>query len=151
DPVVPVRVAEALTNLLAQDVEALEEIVQRIRHGGISTLAARKGTTSGRLTLDSACGRGAGGLARGRAPGMEDAALPDGACAVRPGAPARRRRGLRRRAASVSRAVARRQRAGQARQRPLDGLPRLPRPALDGARADEGWRSLRPRGDARRV
>src|SRR5262245_13365239 len=82
---------------------------------------------------------------------MGDAALPDGARAVRAGAPVRRRRGLRRGAAAVPGAVARRERARTARLRPLDGVSRLPGPALDRAGADEGRRPLRPGGLTRRV
>ena len=68
--------------------------------------------------IHSERGRGAGGFARARRARMGDAALPDGAGAVRAGAPARGRRGLRRRAAALPGARARRQRAGPARLRP---------------------------------
>ena len=85
--------------------------------------------------LHSGRGRGAGGFARARATRMGDRALSNGARAVRAGAPVRRRRGVRGRAASLPGALARRQRPREARLRPLDGFPRLSRAALDGARA----------------
>ena len=108
-------------------------------------------STRRRVSLDSGCGRSTGGFARARAPGMGDAALPDGARPVRAGPAARRRRGVRGRAAALPGALARGQRPGQARLRQVDGLPGLPRPALDRARPDEGRRPLRRRGVARRV
>ena len=56
-----------------------------------------------------------------------------------------------RRAAALPRARDHALRPGQARRRHARRLRRLPRPALDRARADEGRHPLRPGGHARRV
>ena len=101
--------------------------------------------------LDSDRVGSAGGFARARPSGVGNPALPHGARPVRAGPAVRRRRGVRGRAAALPGALARRQRPGQARLGQVDGLPGLPRPALDRARPDEGRRPLRRRGVARRV
>ena len=79
------------------------------------------------------------------------AALPDRARSVRAGAPVCRRLASHRRAPALPRAGADGQRAGAPRRRRLRRLCRLPRPALERARADEGRHPLRPRRDSRRV
>src|SRR5579862_7455016 len=78
-------------------------------------------------------------------------ALPHGSRAIRAGVAVRRRLADGGRAAQLSRARADHERPAAAGRRPLADLPRIPRPALDRARTDEGRRPLRPRGVARRV
>ena len=82
---------------------------------------------------------------------MGYAALPDGSCAVRGGAHPRRRRRCRRGAAALSRGRGHGQHSRAHGQRDVVGVRRLPRPALERARPDEGRDPLRPARLARRV
>jgi predicted AlkP superfamily phosphohydrolase/phosphomutase len=93
----------------------------------------------------------AGYVAVGTRPRVGHAAVPHGPRPVRAGASLRGRFGDGRRTAQLPGARGHRQRPAPPRRRLGRDLPRLPRAALDGARADQGRHALRPRGLARRV
>ena len=104
--------------------------------GGVRVRLPPPACAVARAELDSERGRGAGGFARTRAPGVGDAALPYGDGADRAGASVRGRE-ARRRAAAVPRARGHGLDPGQARQRAEDRVP--------GYRVQHSTVSARPR------